>query len=266
MTTDESSRPGHEPPWSDIDLLADFHAGLLDGTPLAEEVITRLASDPGFRDLYDALLAAEPAVEDDLASVAGPEPMPADVAQRLEVVFSPQVTPLRPKRRHTGWLIGGGAVAAGVAVLTGGVVAVGVFTQTTGNQASDSAGGEAPTSAQGPREMAPGDIPPGTEITSSGQDYQVSTLAEQLDQQAAKSDQEATGELDRLTNRSELAECLDLLSNDSPSRVDFARFEGGPALVVTWRRTGTTYDVAIVGPDCGLAGSDLRYRGTVTAR
>ncbi|RZU51025.1 hypothetical protein EV385_2823 [Krasilnikovia cinnamomea] len=73
----------------DIDLLADYVGGVLDGTPEAAEVAARIDADPQWRDAHDALLAGMAAVDTELRAMgAAPEPMPADVVARIDAALA----------------------------------------------------------------------------------------------------------------------------------------------------------------------------------
>ncbi|GAB1688400.1 hypothetical protein [Krasilnikovia sp. M28-CT-15] len=75
----------------DIDLLADYVGGLLDGTPEAVEVAARIDADPQWRDAHEAMLAGMAAVGTELRAMgAAPAPMPADVAARIDAALAEQ--------------------------------------------------------------------------------------------------------------------------------------------------------------------------------
>ena len=67
----------------DIDLLADYIGGALAGTPDESAVAALIADDPAWRTTYASLRDGMTIVEAALGDL-GPEPMPADVAARLE--------------------------------------------------------------------------------------------------------------------------------------------------------------------------------------
>jgi hypothetical protein len=68
----------------DIDLLADYVGGALDGTPDASRVAALIAEDPAWRDAHALLRDGMTEVGDALSQWgAAPEPMPADVVARL---------------------------------------------------------------------------------------------------------------------------------------------------------------------------------------
>jgi hypothetical protein len=73
----------------DLDRLADFVGGALDGTPDAETVRTLVHTDPRWAEAYTALVTADAAVRSDLTALASATPpMPADIAARLERAFA----------------------------------------------------------------------------------------------------------------------------------------------------------------------------------
>jgi hypothetical protein len=71
----------------DIDLLADYIGGALSGTPDESVVATLITDDPAWRDAYDELSGGMAAVGAELARLA-PEPMPADLAARLDILLT----------------------------------------------------------------------------------------------------------------------------------------------------------------------------------
>jgi hypothetical protein len=73
----------------DIDLLADYVGGALDGTPDETVVAGLVADDPAWRDAYDALTGGMAAVGADLRVLgAEAEPMPAELSARLDTAFA----------------------------------------------------------------------------------------------------------------------------------------------------------------------------------
>ncbi|AEV89246.1 hypothetical protein ACWT_8237 [Actinoplanes sp. SE50] len=71
----------------DIDLLADFVGGALDGTPDADRVAALLAADPAWQEAYE-LLAPEMATVGALLTGLPAEPMPVDVVARLDAALA----------------------------------------------------------------------------------------------------------------------------------------------------------------------------------
>jgi hypothetical protein len=59
--------------------------------------------------------------------------------------------------------------------------------------------------------------------------------------------------------------CLAALGADgTPLAVDFALFDGEPAVVIVLPAQATgAVDVAVVGPQCGVSGPDVRLRTDV---
>ncbi|WP_213451073.1 hypothetical protein [Rhizomonospora bruguierae] len=150
----------------DVDLLADYVGGALDGAAEADAVAARIAADPAWARAHEELTAALAAVESDLADLAeATEPMPADVAARIDAALGtahtssagssvggdrPRLTVIdgvgddRPTaRRHRRWSRWAGGSAAAAALVA--IAALGVNSMLTGG-ASD----EAATSASAP--------------------------------------------------------------------------------------------------------------------
>jgi hypothetical protein len=270
----------------DIDLLADYAAGVLDGTPEAAAVAERIAADPAWAELHAALVRADEAVRADLAALPVPA-IPDDVAARLDEALAAEATgtaaAVVPLRKRRSWAVAGGAVAAGVAVLAAG--AIGIQALGGGNTQQDS-----PTAASAPESRDSGEQPekgstppkaaaPGTVpetysgLTSSGTEYRSDTLqakVAQLVNSKAQADASAgkavPGALARLSAPAAFSDCLAALGADArPLAVDYARYDGQPAVVVVLPALANgQVDVAVVGPDCGLSGSDLKHRSNVT--
>jgi hypothetical protein len=85
----------------DFDLLADYVGGALDGTPDEATVAALVADDAVWQVAHGELVEAMAAVGVELTALgATPEPMPADLAVRLEVAFTSAVadpTPIDPE-------------------------------------------------------------------------------------------------------------------------------------------------------------------------
>ena len=78
----------------DIDLLADYVGGALDGTPDETVVAGLIADDPAWRAAHDALTGGTAVVGAQLRLLgAAPEPMPTDVAVRLDAALA-ELAPL----------------------------------------------------------------------------------------------------------------------------------------------------------------------------
>jgi hypothetical protein len=71
----------------DIDLLADFIGGVLTGTPEESVVAARIADDPAWQAAYESLGEGMLFVSAELSRL-GPEPMPADLAERLDATLA----------------------------------------------------------------------------------------------------------------------------------------------------------------------------------
>ncbi|GAA3349827.1 hypothetical protein GCM10020358_73440 [Amorphoplanes nipponensis] len=72
----------------DIDLLADYVGGALDGTPDEATVAALIADDPAWRDAHDLLSGGVTAVTGHLRALGeAAEPMPADVIARLDAAL-----------------------------------------------------------------------------------------------------------------------------------------------------------------------------------
>jgi hypothetical protein len=87
----------------DIDLLADYIGGALDGTPEESVVAARIAGDPAWQAAYGALREGMSLVSAELGSLT-PEPMPATLADRLDTMLTGIVPldadPTRPDSAH----------------------------------------------------------------------------------------------------------------------------------------------------------------------
>jgi hypothetical protein len=275
----------------DLDLLADYAAGVLDGTPQAAAVAERIAADPAWAELHAALLRADEAVRADLAALPAP-PIPADIAARLDEALSAEragsthgaaVVPLRRRR----WYVAAGSVAAGVALLAAGAFGIQLF---KGPSASDTAAKSTaaapeptPDLAHSPLASPPKAAPgAGPEIVSgliaSGRDYREDTLQAQVkhlvdekarglvpDTDKAAEQTSVPAPLRRLTAPVALANCLAALGADArPLAVDYARFDGAPAVVIVLPALSAgEVEVAVVGAECGQSGSDVKLRSNV---
>jgi hypothetical protein len=171
------------------------------------------------------------------------------------------VVPLRARRPR--WAVQAGAVAAGVALL-GGIAAGSALLLHPARQepsSVNSAAGPAYTSAESAPE------------TGSGTNYTAATLATQVST-LLKSPRSADKHLVTPANPqahasgpSLLGSCLEALGFTGRAiAVDHGTYEGAPALVVVANQAAGNpdqVDVAVVGPDCGRAGTDERLRTTV---
>ncbi|MEV6850833.1 hypothetical protein [Actinoplanes sp. NPDC051411] len=71
----------------DIDLLADYIGGALTGTPEESVVAARIADDPAWQAAYESVGEGMALVTAELGRLA-PEPMPADLADRLDTMLT----------------------------------------------------------------------------------------------------------------------------------------------------------------------------------
>jgi hypothetical protein len=313
----------------DIDLLADYIGGALAGTPDESAVAALVTDNPAWREAYESLGGGMALVGAELGRFA-PEPMPADLAARLDAMFrtagapasddqpsavsaaaghpepiadpapvpaelaAPPVPHLKlvrgddtpddaverlPKRggRRMRW-------ATPIAIAAGFVAFAGFgLDYLAGRDASDSGGSESPAnSAAGLSAESQGDAAAqapsgGVRILATGIDYTSSTLAvsppepmtapglgSTASSKAAGPERAATvaGEplLGRLTVRTALEDCLAAIQREnaggtiSVQTVDFARFNGSPAVVVRFAAADGQWAWAS-GPDCGTGGA-----------
>jgi len=231
------------------------------------------------------------------------EPMPADVVARLEQAFeAPTRTPVAARHAHVASIAqarrrrrvfaGLAAAAAAVVAIAGGItVAGGLIDRTT----SESGAGSAALS-----EGSDGAAPAPPPVLASGLDYRRETLG-RLEQYArsvfaqsaagtptaaAPRDsrpssrtgftdttretplvrEDVAAALRRLAEPTALRTCLDAIATAHPgvaTAVDFARFDGAPALIVLVRTGQGGSTVVAVGPSCGVAGTDERASAPV---
>ncbi|BFU47998.1 hypothetical protein [Krasilnikovia sp. MM14-A1004] len=180
----------------DIDLLADYVGGVLDGTPEAAEVAARIDADPQWRDAHEAMLAGMAAVTAELHAMgAAPEPMPSDVAARIDAALATAADPAplddiprdatgagQAPRRHLVAVPSGGArvgtarrrwrwaapVGVAAAVLAFAGFGVNHLVQPESKNASDSAGS---TAMIAPAAGGAAVLPDAAHIVTSGKDY-----------------------------------------------------------------------------------------------
>lgn len=274
----------------DLDLLADYVGGALDGTPEHDRVARLVADDPAWRSAAADLTAALTLVEADLATLAAAaEPMPDDIAARFDALLAsseftaPRPAPPRPavgertlnrdapgsRPARRGWRRWATpvAVAAGALALAGIVLPLGPLATSQEDAGTGLSAENAPAVAVAP---ADGGVP----VTASGTDYgrQMLSSAQKTQKvppssEAARtydnSTMAAAADLGRLGGSAEaLASCFTAITTVLPGTVtgaDFARFEGRPALIVTVdTATGGWWFVA--GPQCGQPGPDELFR------
>jgi hypothetical protein len=233
----------------DLDLLADYVGGALAGTPQQAEVERLVAEDPEWGTAYQRLSASSALIGQQLAALgAVDEPMPADVATRLDEALTGARAPLYAipgdgveaptvaRRRRARWLA---PVAAAAGVLA--FVGVGAaLLQQQGHSASDKSASTAAGEAAVPDSGGVGTAQsPGFraneqsgQATASGTDYQPATVvtavtrrliagpavvgdggatAKTSQPQALSSDDAVPLELRRFTTGDALRECLDAI-------------------------------------------------------
>jgi len=297
----------------DIDLLADYVGGALTGTPDEAEVAARVAGDPTWRAAHDELAAAMTSVGAELSALgAAAEPMPADLAARLDAAFASAaadpvlIDPAAPatpsgdaaepgaaserhlsavpdavdhlvrrptragRRRRLRW-------AAPIAAAAGVIAFFGVginYLQSQSNSSADSKTAAAGSGALNAPILSSGEaVAPGKvsdqQIFASGRDYAPATLGSRVSaglvQTAPLPDSsmvpqiESERPLDRLLPAAALQACLDAIAQANATgviaaqTVDYARFEGNPALIVRFAASNGVW-VWATGPDCGSSG------------
>lgn len=259
----------------ELDRLADYCAGLL-GPAEEAEVDRLIATDPRWSRAHTTLTSAQPGLDRALAELP-PEPMPADVAARLDRALAREasdagtgavVVDLGRARLLRRAALATTAVAATVAVCFGGFTLL--QTQTTSNSATSSAGGKAAVAPQAGSGFAES-----SGARASGTNYTHDTLGRPLAaprqeapdaagavpsrQNGSMSAEDATAvppELARLTDPAQLQPCLNLIlavEGGQVTGVDLARYRGAPAVVVLL--VGGRVTGVAARPDCGLPGS-----------
>ncbi len=285
----------------DLDLLADYACGALDGTPAAEQVAALVTTDAGWIAMYQALRAAEPMVSGQLSALgATPEVLPADVALRLDealrtaghpagaaaAVAGPgaEVVSLATRRRRRARVLAAAAAVVGVLGI-GTVGAIGLVgqnggTATSAQQESGATDLAGPSAAGGDAGRTPRDnglqVPNGKSAPAafggllvSGTDYQPDTLRSLPDRLGLSKDSLAPElaatvptELARLTEPGLLRQCLAAVTTRHPGStqvVDFARYQGNPALIILVAGAAGDRLVVVAGPACGGTGPDERF-------
>jgi hypothetical protein len=267
----------------DIDLLADYVGGALDGTPDQERVSALVATDASWRAAYEALEPSMIAVGAVLRELE-PEPMPDDLVTRLEGLFRAPATgdapaeegPAEPvpakvvdldrARRRRRWAAPIAVAAGAVAFAGAGITA---FLDSESMNDAQSAG--AGVAARSEADVASDTSAAANVTTRSGTDYTSGSLASAAGKQTRTSGSldapaPAAGEepmsvfsLDRLESPGALAECLGAISQENGGLfalelVDYARFNGTPAVIVRFSAANGTW-VWAVGPECGTPGA-----------
>jgi len=282
----------------DHDLLARYVGGALDDSPDGADVAELVANEPAWADAHDQLVVALEAVSADLAAYAAvDEPMPGDVAARLDAALAdapPALTVVpggrsdgagprqqRRRRKIPGWL-------APVAAAAGVVAFAGFWLNSAGGgfSARDSGDNATSSDAGGSAEQAPAAAGPVPPRAATGRDYDDQQVADgdramlyspaPQASAAPGSDKEPAGtfgaselaapaQLARLTDPTALALCLDAIANEhgapiaTTTAVDYARYEGKPALMVFFVDAAGERWAWVAGPSCGASGPDTRY-------
>ncbi len=250
----------------DLDRLADHVAGLLD--PADDARVTQLVdTDPAWARAYADLVAAQPMLDSALAGLGGAVPMPVDVADRLDTALAAQartatVVELDARRRRRRFAVATSAVAAAVVLVVGGSTVLSALGGGAGTSSLNSggAGTAGDTRPQAAAPQAASGLPP---VLRSGTNYTPANLGSAGAQKAAAPGPAAAGaqgrsEVDsgasRLDDPAALAACLSAVVaryGGQPTLVDYARYQGQPAVIVVLA-TGSTRRVVAAGTSCGL--------------
>src|SRR4051812_2974836 len=166
-------------PRVDLDRLADFVGGALDGTPDAEAVRHLITSDPVWADAYTALVSADEVVRGQLHDLGSEAPaVPDDVLQRLDAALAgaapPRLKVVPPVRdelaerrnRRRRWTVG---LATAAAVLVCG--SIGFTVLRNAPMQRDTASSSAGNGAAAPPKAAAPASSGGTAVFSSGPGY-----------------------------------------------------------------------------------------------
>jgi hypothetical protein len=285
----------------DFDRLADYVGGALDGTPDADTVTHLVATDDQWARAYDAMLGADAIVTNQLSGLAAmPEPMPDDVFAKLTAAFAAEppltgekphlsvlpggrtTTAATPSRRRWSTVVG---VAAAVAVI--GVGGVAVLPRLLGGDtrsATSSGAGfgqERPNSAQEPGSTAQSDTagnPPTLAApTTALADPKVATpeggpgIKGVGPSAPPVAPPAVPDQLRRLSEPDGRTACVNAILAEyggSVALLDYARYQGSPALVVlidgAYKVPNRKW-VVVVGPNCGIGGAiaDQKYSAQV---
>lgn len=262
----------------DLDRLAEYAAGLLDPAQSAD-VERLVTTEPAWADTLAALTAAQPLVRDALAALTSP-PVPDDVAARLEAAIPAPAAGLaagadvvRLSERRGGARRAGGlspwtraaatvtAFAAGIAVCIGGLQLV--RGHSTASDSSATGGNlqpnrpDAAAAPSTPMILTSGRNYTQQTVTSVGPTYSPSGEQHGMAEQGNPTGAATPKDLQRLTAASDLRTCLGMVTaahGGAARVVDYAQYQGQPALVVVLSGAGTG-EVVVVGPRCGLPGS-----------
>ncbi|GAC1323280.1 MAG: hypothetical protein NVSMB13_02950 [Mycobacteriales bacterium] len=257
-----------------FDLLAELDAGALEGAG-AGSARAHVEGCGPCRESLDALAATRA----DLAAMPALA-MPGEVADRLSAALAapaehpgtsvttlPAGRPARSRRRRR-FTVAGSAAAAVIVLLVGGVVfgALRAPSAPSRSTASSASAGrpllQTAVSATG-RNYARAELPAAVPGLVHPLDRQAAGAAAP---QAAPSAPDAA--LDRLRTPAALRGCLTELTGSATATalaLDYAQFEGAPALIAvvpsvgTGPNAGTQADVFVVGPGCAPSDAQLRY-------
>jgi hypothetical protein len=280
MSSDGRARSG-----VDLDALADYTAGVLDGAGAAA-VADLIATDVRWARAYSSLVAADAVVRADLHAAAAHQPsMPVDVAARIDAALAAEAAPTRgvvisldaARARRRKIVTGVAAAAAAVVAVFGGLSLVPNM-MSARDSAEAPAAGRADTGGEMGAPMMPSAPAPASAgapvVLVSGRDYAPDTLrglglflAEPRSDAASKSVAPAPpqaldaagGALAGLVAPASLDTCLDAITSVHPGvvqLVDYATYLGEPALIVLVGQGQTSTAVA-AGPDCGVAGAAI---------
>jgi hypothetical protein len=171
----------------DLDRLADYVSGALDGTPDAAAVADLVATDPRWTRAYAALVAADALVRTDLAELADqPEPMPDDVVARLDAAFAaePPLTSAAPDQKPSLTVLPGGRSTAistaprhrwrSVVGVAAAIVILGVGAITLVPRLSEHSNSTGSRSDAGSAAVSQGGVPPAT-APRSGNSFEYGT-------------------------------------------------------------------------------------------
>jgi hypothetical protein len=249
---------------ADAAVRADLAVAAAAPMPVPEDVILRL----------DAALSGAPGAS--VISLAE-----ARVTYQSKPVSKPVSKARQSNRQRRMAIAGFAAAAAAFVAIAGGLVFNSQLTTGTTSTAiapaqgeADRNGGAAPPAAALPSPGFDSALGSGPTVLVSGTDYRLDTLRDMSRQPApAPTDksrpssssaplgaaaQEAPSALARLTTPAGLDECLRAVIARYPGTavlVDYARFDGEPALVIVVRQ-GVASMVIAVGSNCGAAGTD----------
>ncbi|MGR6322839.1 hypothetical protein Q2K19_11340 [Micromonospora soli] len=272
--------------------LADWAAAAVPELPptVADRITAALAGAGPAPTSGDAPLdVSEPAHDRDpapaTAAVVPAQPTPRRTGGAARPAGGPRPN-TGPRRRSRRWARIAGPVALAAASI--GVVGlgvshlVGVGNGGTGVTAADgrAENGAAPRSATAPYRTTAPARQSGTDYTpeklSGGSSFSAPTKAGGIEETPGGAPPEnerlsAPIGLDRLTRPEALDSCLEAISAEhGPSKVtvdviDYATFQGQPALVVTFVDPGGVRWAWVSGPECGVPGSgaDTRFRTRV---